>query len=165
MVASIIRVLRAMYICILYLLIYMGNIHKLFSMNNIRNFGVLSHNAEYRCANTDILFRLRFIHCVIVSPIILHCFSFSFWLVNKRWDIAEEVLNSNGFITYIMLTAKCMYTYIWLHHQLKVLTSRTFLSCTNLSQPGLFHVENYIYDWIWEKTPSMHTTARHTFHH
>ena len=22
-----------------------------------------------------------------------------------------------------------------------------------------------IFDWIWEKPPSMHTTARHTFHH
>ena len=38
---------------------------------------VFSHNTKYRCANTDLLFWLRFIHYTIVSPFILHCFSFS----------------------------------------------------------------------------------------
>ena len=36
-----------------------------------------SHNAEYRCAITDLLFGLRFTHCAMVSPFILCCFSFS----------------------------------------------------------------------------------------
>ena len=38
---------------------------------------VFSHNTEYWHANTDLLFQLRFIHCVMVSPFILHCFPFS----------------------------------------------------------------------------------------
>ena len=38
---------------------------------------VFSHNTEYQHANTDLLFRLRFIHCGLVSPFILHCFPFS----------------------------------------------------------------------------------------
>ena len=38
---------------------------------------VNSYNTEYRCTNTDLLFQLRFIHCAMVSPFILHCFSFS----------------------------------------------------------------------------------------
>ena len=35
-----------------------------------------SDNAEYQCAITDLLFRLRFTHCAMVSPFILRCFSF-----------------------------------------------------------------------------------------
>ena len=43
-----------------------------------RNIGpVFSHNAEYQCTTTDLLFRLRFIHCTMISPFILRCFSFS----------------------------------------------------------------------------------------
>ena len=38
---------------------------------------IFSHNTEYRFANTDLLFRLRFIHCALVSPFILPCLPFS----------------------------------------------------------------------------------------
>ena len=37
---------------------------------------VFSYSTEYRHANKDLLFRLRFIHCAIVSPFALHCFPF-----------------------------------------------------------------------------------------
>ena len=36
-----------------------------------------SHNTEFKCANTDLLYRLRFIYCAMVSTFILPCFSFS----------------------------------------------------------------------------------------
>ena len=51
------------------------------------------HNTEYQHVNTDLLFRLRFIHCTMVTPFILPC-CLSLWLVNKKvrncWrDISE----------------------------------------------------------------------------
>ena len=45
--------------------------------SNRRIGPVFSPNTEYRCANTVLLFRLRFIHCAMVSPFIFHCFPFS----------------------------------------------------------------------------------------
>ena len=38
---------------------------------------IFSHNTEYRFANTDLLLRLRFIHCALVSTFILPCLPFS----------------------------------------------------------------------------------------
>ena len=38
---------------------------------------IFSYNTEYRLVNTDLLFQLRFIHCAMLSPFILHCFPFS----------------------------------------------------------------------------------------
>ena len=38
---------------------------------------IFSHNTEYRLANTDLLFRLRFIHCALVTLFILPCLPFS----------------------------------------------------------------------------------------
>ena len=43
----------------------------------VRISSIFSHNTEYRLANTDLLFRLRFIHCALVSPFILPCLPFS----------------------------------------------------------------------------------------
>ena len=38
---------------------------------------VFFHNTEYRRVNTNLLFQLRFIHCAMESPFIIHCFPFS----------------------------------------------------------------------------------------
>ena len=45
--------------------------------SGVRIRPVFSHNTEYWYTNTDLLFRLRFIHCAMVNPFILYCFSFS----------------------------------------------------------------------------------------
>ena len=72
--------------------------------SSVRIGPVFSHNTGYWCATTDLLIRLRFIHCDIVGCFILHCFSF-FWLVNKRWEITKEVsINCNGL--YLLFHAK-----------------------------------------------------------
>ena len=100
------------------------------------------YNTEYQHANTDLLCWLRFIHWAMVSPFILHYFSFSLtdeWM--KRREVTEEVLMNYTAYTscytyYVTLMAKCMCT--WLHHSLKLLPSIIFLLCTNSSQPGWF---------------------------
>ena len=93
---------------------------------------VFSHNARYRCATTDLLIQLRFIHCTIVSPFILHCFSFSLTVERKgekllircRWIVM-------AYTYYVTQMAKCTCT--WLHHPFKLLTSTVFLLCTDTS--------------------------------
>ena len=81
---------------------------------------VFSHNTEYWLANTDLLFRLRFIHCSMVSPFILHCFPFPLTGERKRWEIAEEVsMNYTAYTYYITLMATFMCT--WLCHLLKII--------------------------------------------
>ena len=42
-----------------------------------------SHSIEYWCANTDLLFRLRFIYCVMVS-LSFYIAWLSLWLLNKK---------------------------------------------------------------------------------
>ena len=68
------------------------------------------------------MFRLRYIHCAMVSSFILPCFPFFFdwWMI--RWEITEEVLMNCTY--YVTLMAK--YTCPWLHHLLKLLTSAMF---------------------------------------
>ena len=54
----------------------------------------LSHNTEYWCANTDLLFRLRFIHCAMVSPFILPCLPFPVtgkWKMRNRWRGVDKL--------------------------------------------------------------------------
>ena len=59
---------------------------------------VFPHNSEYWHTNTDLLFWLRFIHYIIVSSFILHCFS-SLWLVNEKvrnyWRDVNELYGLN----------------------------------------------------------------------
>ena len=70
---------------------------------------VLSQNTEYRCAYTDLLFRLRFIHCAMVSPFILHCFPFSLTGKRKGEKFTEELalMNSTVCTYYGTLLVKC----------------------------------------------------------
>ena len=82
---------------------------------------VFSHNTEYQHTNTNLLFGLRVIHCVMVSPFILHCFSF--WM--KRWEITEEVSMNCMAYTYCV-TPMAKWTSTWLHHLLKLLPSTFF---------------------------------------
>ena len=98
---------------------------------------VFSHNTEYRLANTDLLFRLRFIHCTLVSPFILPCLPFS--LTGERkgekslWRGVDELY---GFYLLRHANAKC--TCAWLHHPLKLLPLSALLSCMDSShQDGL----------------------------
>ena len=84
---------------------------------------VFSHNTE--CANTDLLFQLRFIHCAMVSPFILPCFPFSLAGKWKGEKFAGQVSrNCMAYTYYVTLIAKCMCT--WLHHSLKLLPSAFF---------------------------------------
>ena len=77
------------------------------------------------------LFRLRFIHWVMVSPFILPCFPFLFHWWMKRWEIDELY----GLYYYIMQMAK--YTWAWLHHPLELLTSEMFcLVLIQVNQDG-----------------------------
>ena len=95
-----------------------------------------SHNTEYRHANTDLLFRLIFIHCAMVSPFILPCLPFSLTGKQKgernHWRSVDVCM---AFTYYIMLMAKC--TCAWLHHLFKLLPS-TLLSCTDSSHQDGF---------------------------
>ena len=53
-----------------------------------------------------------------VLSFILHCFPFSFDWRTKRWEITKEMsINCMAYTYYVMLMAKCTYT--WLHHPLK----------------------------------------------
>ena len=62
-----------------------------------RNIGpVFSHNAEYRCTTKDLLFRLRFIHCTMISPFILRCFSFSLTDYWKGEKLQVVLIKRNG---------------------------------------------------------------------
>ena len=99
---------------------------------------VFYSNTEYRY-NMDLLFQLRFIHCTMVSPFILHCFPFSLTgeqKVRNCWRGVDELYalyllhHANGQIHVCLL--------------LKLLPS-TFLSCTDSSQPGSFDVETYMH--------------------
>ena len=79
---------------------------------------VFSHNTEYQCAITDLLFGLRFIHCTMVSPFILH-------LVNEKmrnhWRGVNELYglyllhHANGQIhicliaSFVKIITKCMH--------------------------------------------------------
>ena len=104
---------------------------------------ILSHNTEYQCANTDLLFRLRFIHWVMVSPFILPCFPFSFtgeWKGEKflkrcRWIVWLILLHhANGQIHMSLIASS-----------LKIVNKWNVLPCTDSSQPGWFHVQTYMY--------------------
>ena len=59
----------------------------------------VSHNAEYRFATTDLLFRLRFIHCTIVSPFIARCFSLT---IEKVRNHKSAVNKFNGYVNMII---------------------------------------------------------------
>ena len=62
--------------------------------------------------------------------------SLSLWLVNKRWEITEEVsMNCMAYTYYITLMATC--TYAWLHYPFKLLIS-TLLPCVDSSQQDGF---------------------------
>ena len=84
---------------------------------------VFSHNTEeYWHTNTGPVFQLRFIYEPrwVLSSFIT---SLSLWLVNEKVEIAEEVLmNCKAYINCVILTAKCMCT--WLHHLLKLLATK-----------------------------------------
>ena len=69
---------------------------------------VFSRNAGYHHATTDLLIQWRFIHCAIVSPFILHCFSSSLTgeLKNCQWIVMAYI-----YTCYVMLMAK-MYMYM-----------------------------------------------------
>ena len=110
---------------------------------------VFSHNTDYQCTNTDLLFQLRFFplrHGESFYPSLL---PFLFNWCKKGWEITEEILiNCTAYTYYVMLMTK--YTWTWLHHPLKLLPSTMFLPCTDLGQPGWFHDEAYMHVlWLW----------------
>ena len=67
----------------LYFVCWPISLHAVRPTSGGRIGSVFFHNTEYRLANRDLLFPLRFIHYAIVSLFILHCFS-SLWLVNEK---------------------------------------------------------------------------------
>ena len=75
---------------------------------------VFAHNTDYQQANTDMFFKLRFIHYTMVIPFILLA-------------TAEVSINCMAYTYYITLMAK--YVCSWLHHPLKLLTGTMFLPC------------------------------------
>ena len=88
------------------------------------------------------LFWLRFIHCTIVSLLILYCFSFSLNCKQKDEKSPKEVsMNCNGLCLLHHTMAKCTYT--WLHHLLKLLTSSNISTMYQFKSAGWFHVETY----------------------
>ena len=58
------------------------------------SIAIFSCEAEYWYSNTDLLLWLRFIHCSMISPFILHCFfPIERW---KMWEITKDVsMNCN----------------------------------------------------------------------
>ena len=105
-------------------------------LTNGRRIGpVFSHNTEYRCVNTDLLLRLRFIHCAMASPFILHSFPFSLTGEQK----GEKSLKKCWWIVQLILINGQMHV-CWLHHLLKLLPS-ALLPCTDSSQPGWFYAK------------------------
>ena len=57
---------------------------------------MLSHNEGHWCTTTNLLFWLRFIYCAIVSPSILHCFSFALTDKQKCKNHWKGVNDCNG---------------------------------------------------------------------
>ena len=85
---------------------------------------VFSHNAEYRCANPDLLFRLRFIHCAMVSPFIIRCFSFSltdYWKGEKSQKWCWLIITASSY--YVTQVAKCMWIWLSVSQLLKLLSA------------------------------------------
>ena len=60
---------------------------------------VFSYHTEYWCANTDLLFRLRFIHYAIVNPFILACLPFP---LNDEQN-GERMLKRCRWIVWLLL--------------------------------------------------------------
>ena len=104
------------------------------------------------------MFRLRFIHCALVSPFILPFLPFS--LTGERKDEKSLWRGVDELYSFYLLrhaNAKC--TCAWLHNPLKLLPLSTLLSCYSCTDygfksPGWFDVETrmHVLSWavIWQ---------------
>ena len=100
----------------------------------------LSHNTEYRLTNTDLLFRLRFIHCTLVSPFILPCLPFS--LTGERkgkkslWRGVDEL---HGF--YLLRHANGQTHVCLIASSVKIIAIKRIAVVYGFKSPGWFDVE------------------------
>ena len=83
---------------------------------------VFSHNTKYPCANTSLLFWLRFIHCTMVSPFILHCFPFTSTGEQK----GEELLEMCWWVLLLILINGKIPMYL-IVSSIKIITRRVFV--------------------------------------
>ena len=124
---------------------------------------VFSHNTEYWCTNTDLLFQLRFIFAPrwVFSSFIA---SLSLWLVNTKVRNCELVsINCTGYTYYVMLMAKCICN--WLHHPLKLLPNTMFLLYTDPSQLEWLYAKTYMHVLgLWSvNTPAAKIVIKHVW--
>ena len=77
-----------------------------------------SHDQGNHCTNTDLLIWLWFIYCTMVSPFILHCFSFCENVKQKDEKLLEvSVIYSS---LYFLFHVNGQYMWTWLHYLLKL---------------------------------------------
>ena len=77
------------------------------------------------CANTDLLFRLRFIHCAMESPFIIYCFPFSLTgeqNVRNRWRGVDELYG-----LYLLCHANGQMHMYLIASSVKVITKHVFV--------------------------------------
>ena len=101
---------------------------------------IFSHNTEYRLANTDLLFWLRFIHCALVNLFILPCLPFS--LTGERkgekslWRGVDELYSF-----YLLRHANGQMHVCLIASSVKIIAIKRIAVVYGFKSPGWFDVE------------------------